>query len=124
MMATCSAAPAYPYAEPPAPARFLADAEAALRDALTESLAGLELCDRNMLRFHYFHGLGVDQLAEMFCSHRATVVRQLARIRERMLRDTRRGLAARLPVDRAQLDHLHELVRSRFDLAVTRVLRS
>jgi RNA polymerase sigma-70 factor (ECF subfamily) len=106
------------------PARFLADAEAAFRDALTESLESLELCDRNMLRFHYFHGLGIAQLAEMFCSQRATVIRQLARIRERMLRDTRRRLAARLPVDRHELDRLLDVARSRFDLAVTRVLRT
>jgi RNA polymerase sigma-70 factor len=99
-------------------------AEAAFRDALTDSLEGLELCDRNMLRFHYFHGLSVDQLADMFCSHRAAVVRQLARIRERVLRDTRRGLAVRLQLDKHELDHLVERVRSRLDLAIARVLRT
>jgi RNA polymerase sigma-70 factor len=100
------------------------DAEAAFRDALTDSLDGLELCDRNMLRFHYFHGLSIDQLANMFCSQRAAVVRQLARIRERVLRDTRRGLAVRLEVDKHQLDHLADLARSRLDLAIARVLRT
>ena len=124
MMASCSAASAFPLPERPTPARFLIDAEAAFRGALTESLDGLELCDRNMLRFHYFHGLSVDQLADMFCSPRAAVVRQLARIRDRMLRDTRRGLAARLPLDKHQLDQLLEIARSRFDLAITRILRT
>src|SRR5512140_1184157 len=124
MMASCSAAPAFPLTERPTPARFLVNAEAAFRAALTESLDGLELCDRNMLRFHYFHGLTVDQLAEMFCSHRAAVVRQLARIRERMLRDLRRGLASRLLLDRPALDQLLEVVRGRFDLAITRMLRT
>jgi RNA polymerase sigma-70 factor len=124
MVASCSAAPVFPLTEPPVPARFLVDAEAAFRGALTDSLDGLELCDRNMLRFHYFHGLSVDQLADMFCSQRAAVVRQLARIRERVLRDTRRGLAARLPVDKHQLEHLIDLARSRLDLAITRVLRT
>jgi RNA polymerase sigma-70 factor (ECF subfamily) len=124
MMASCSLAPAFPLTERPAPARFLIDAEAAFRDALLESFEGLALCDRNMLRFHYFHGLGVDQLAELCCSHRPAVVRQLARIRERMLRDARRGLAARLPLDRHQLDRLLEVARGRFDLAITRILRA
>lgn len=104
--------------------RLLAGAEAAFRDALVESLESLELCDRNLLRFHYFHGLGVDQLAEMFSSHRTAVLRQLGRIRDRMLRDTRRGLAARLPLDKSQLDRLFDIARDRFDLAITRVLRS
>ena len=97
--------------------------ETAFRDALIESLDGLELCDRNLLRFHYFHGLGPDQLAEMFASHRATVMRQLGRIRERLLRDTRRGLAARLQLDKPELDRLLDVARRRFDLAIARVLR-
>jgi RNA polymerase sigma-70 factor len=118
--------------EPPTPPlpqaehelRLPAGAEAAFRDALVESFEGLELCDRNLLRFHYFHGLGVDQLAEMFSSPRAAMRRQLGRIRERLLRDTRRGVAARLPLDRPALDRLLDLARRRFDLAITRVLRS
>jgi len=123
-MASCSAASAFPLTERPTPARFPVGAEPAFRGALTDSFEDLELCDRNMLRFHYFHGLSVDQLADMFCSSRAAVVRQLARIRDRMLRDTRRGLAARLPLDKHELDQLLDVVRSRFDLAITRVLRT
>ena len=123
MVASCSPA-SVSLPEPPVPARFLVGAEAAFRAALTDGLEALELCDRNMLRFHYFHGLSVDQLADMFCTHRAAVIRQLARIRERLLRDTRRGLAARLPLDRQALDHLIDVARSRLDLALTRILRS
>jgi RNA polymerase sigma-70 factor (ECF subfamily) len=124
MMASCPAAPVFSLAERPASARFPVAAEAAIRRALAESFENLEVCDRNMLRFHYFHGLTVDQLAEMFCSHRAAVVRQLARIRERMLRDLRRGVATRLLLDRPALDQLLEVVRDRFDLAITRLLRT
>lgn len=98
--------------------------ETAFRDALIESLDGLPLCDRNLICFHYFHGLGADQLAEMFSSHRAAVVRQLGRIRERLLRDTRRGLAARLPLPKDALDRVLDVARSRFDVAIARVLRS
>lgn len=113
----------------PAPARgsqgrLVAGVEAAFRAALLESFEGLEPRDRNLLRFHYGHGLGVDQLAEMFSRHRAAVRRQLGRIRARLLRDTRRGLAARLRIDKPQLDGLLDLARSRFDVALTRVLRS
>ena len=98
--------------------------ETAFRDALVESLDGLALCDRNLIGFHHFHGLGADQLAEMFSSTRTAVVRQLGRIRERLLRDTRRGLEARLALPREALDRVLDVARSRFDVAIARVLRS
>ncbi len=130
MVALCSAlstpalAHAHPHTEAARQARALADAEAAFRDVLAQSLAGLELRDRNLLRFHYFHGLGVDQVAALCCRPRTTVVRQLARIRARMLRDTRRGLAARLPLARPELDRLVDLADRRFDVALARLLRA
>jgi RNA polymerase sigma-70 factor, ECF subfamily len=108
--------------ERPSLTRFLVGAEAAFRDALTASVAGLALGDRNLLRFHYFHGLPVERLADMFCVPRPAMVRQLARIRERLLRDTRHRLAAQLPADKDALDRLIEVARSRFDVAVARVL--
>jgi hypothetical protein len=98
--------------------------EAAFRDALTDSFERLELSDRNMLRFHHARGLPVAQLARLFCSQPAAVSRQLARLRERMLRDTRRGLASRLALDPAELDRLIELARDRFDVALARILRA
>jgi len=120
MMAPSSRA-APPVGEPvlPEPRRGV---ESAFRDAVTNSVERLELCDRNLITFHYFHGLGVDQLSEMFSIPRAGMVRQLTRIRERLLRDTRRGLAARLPLERDELDRVLELARRRFDLVITRVL--
>jgi RNA polymerase sigma-70 factor len=121
MIASCHATSKA--SEPTGEARLLADAEDAFRGALADSLEALELGERNLLRFHYFHGLTAEQLAALVYRPAAAVARQLARIRERMLRDVRRGLAARLPLDRAALDHLLELVRGRFDLAVARLLR-
>lgn len=106
------------------PARSPTGVEAAFRDALLASFDALELCDRNLLRFHYFHGVAVEQLADMFSTPRATVARRLARIRERLLRDTRRGLALRLELDGHGLDRLLEVARERFDLAIARSLRS
>jgi hypothetical protein len=119
MIATCRVS----QSEPPSLDR-IPGVEAAFRDALTESFHGLELCDRNVLRFHYFHRLTVDQLADVLRSHRAAVIRQLARIRERILRETRRTLAARLMLERHELDQLHDVARQRFDLAITWLLRS
>src|SRR4051812_23231525 len=106
MMASCSPAPMALAPERASQVRVLASAEAAFRDALIESFNSLALCDRNLLRFHYCHGLGPDQLAELFASHRAAVLRQLGRLRERVLRDTLRGLTARISLDKHRLDRL------------------
>lgn len=131
MMASSS--PAWtPQVERRSQPRLGTSVETAFRDALLESLDGLPLGDRNLLSFHYVHGLGADSLAEMFSTHRAAVVRRLGRIRERLLRDTRRGLEARLVpegnaargIDWPALDRVLDVARSRFDLAIARVLRA
>jgi len=117
------AAPAAP-AERPSQPRIRGGVEAAFRDALVESFEGLALCDRNLIRLHHCHGRGVDQLAAMLSTHPTAVVRQLARLRDRLLREVGRGLAARLPLDRDALDRLLDVVHRRFDIALARVLRS
>jgi len=132
MMASWSPAQALQVAERRSQPRLGTSVETAFRDALIESLDDLPLCDRNLIGFHYFHGLGADRLAEMFSTHRAAVVRQLARIRDRLLRDTLRGLAARLRLERSELgapdrpalDRVLDVARSRFDVALATVLRA
>ncbi|HEX3483319.1 MAG TPA: hypothetical protein VHT91_50250 [Kofleriaceae bacterium] len=134
MMATWSPASTPPAAERRSPPRLATSIETAFRDALIDSLDGLPLCDRNLIAFHHFHGLGADRLAELFSIHRTAVVRQLARIRERLLRDTLRGLAAWLELerrerggdvpDRPALDRVLDVARSRFDVALATVLRA
>jgi hypothetical protein len=118
------ASPSTPPPPEPASTRLVGGVEAAFRDALTDSFDRLELSDRNMLRFHHARGLPVEQLARLFCSQPGAVSRQLARLRERLLRDTLRGLAARLALERPELDRLIEIARDRFDLALARILRA
>jgi DNA-directed RNA polymerase specialized sigma24 family protein len=133
MMASWSPASTPEVAERRSQPRLGTSVETTFRDALIESLDDLPLCDRNLICFHYVHGLGADRLAEMFSTHRAVVVRQLARIRERLLRDTLRSLAARLrlehsertgPIPGPALDRVLDIARSRFDIALATVLRA
>ncbi|HET9622618.1 MAG TPA: hypothetical protein VFP84_14700 [Kofleriaceae bacterium] len=117
------ASPAAPVPPPAAPgSRLLVDAEAACRAALLASLAALEVGDCNLLRFHYLHGVALAPLADMFCTPPSAMARQLARLRERIVRDTRRGLAARLALGKPELDRLADIVRARFDHVIARVL--
>jgi DNA-directed RNA polymerase specialized sigma24 family protein len=125
MVASCATpTSSQAYSEAARQARRNADAEAAFRDVLARSLAGLELCDLNLLTFHHVHRLSVDQLAEMFCRPRAAVARQLGRIRERLLREIQRGLATRLVLPRPELERLLDLARSHLDHAIARLLRA
>jgi RNA polymerase sigma-70 factor (ECF subfamily) len=124
MMASWCSAPSPEVPERASQAQIRGGVEAGFRGALVDSFERLDLCDRNLLRLHHGHGRGVAQLAAMLSTHPATVARQLARLRERLLRDTRRGLAARLPLDGDELDRLIDLARRRFDLAIARVLRA
>jgi RNA polymerase sigma-70 factor len=123
MMASTASAPPPCAAERASQVRIRAGVEAGFRAALLDAIDDLAVCDRNLLRFHYFHRVGIDQLAVMFSAQRAAVIRQLDRIRDRLLRDTRRGLAARLPLEPGEIDRLIDVARSRFDLVISRVLR-
>jgi hypothetical protein len=60
----------------------------------------------------------------MYGVHRATIVRQLATIRETIERATHRGLQTRLGADRREVEGVMDLIRSRFDASVERLLRT
>lgn len=100
------------------------EAEAAFRAALLDALHGLALGDRNLVRLHYGHRRSLVELAAMFSTQPAAIARQLARICERLLRDIRRGLAARLARPRREIDALMTLARGCLELAIASVLRA
>lgn len=94
------------------------------REAFEEAVAALEPRERNLLRLHFLQKVTLDALATMYGVHRATVVRQLAKIREHIERATHRGLETRLGADRREVDSVMDLIRSRFDASVERMLRT
>lgn len=65
-----------------------------LRDALEQSITGLPVRLRTVLRLHYLEGVPADALATMYGVHRATTTRWLAEARQRVLEATRLQLAA------------------------------
>lgn len=94
------------------------------RSAFSVALEGLGVEDRNFLRMHYVDGVSVEALATMHGVHRVTMSRRLAKVRNAIGVALRRELSVRLRVDRAELQSILRLVRSRLDLSLRRHLAS
>ncbi len=90
----------------------------------TAAVGKLDRRDRNVLRLHLLGGVTLEALAQMYGVHRATVVRWLAAAREAVLAGTRAHVADRLHAPADELDEMFELVRSRVELSVERLLAS
>lgn len=95
------------------------------RAAFEEAVGALGPRERNLLRLHFLRNVTLDALAAMYGVHRATIVRQLAKIRDELDRATRNGLREKLGgADAREIDGVMDLVRSRFDVSVERLLRT
>jgi len=96
----------------------------AFRRALEASLRALEPRERNLLRMHLLGGVTLPALASMYGVDRATVVRWLAKARERVLEGTRAELGAKTGASAAEIESLLGLLASRADVTIERLLRS
>ncbi len=96
---------------------------AAFRGAFVAALSELDAHDKNLLRLHLVGGMTLADLGRMYGMHRATVVRHLARIRERIFARTKRALQGELKIDDREFSSLLGLVQSRLDVSVTSLLR-
>jgi RNA polymerase sigma-70 factor (ECF subfamily) len=94
------------------------------REAFEDAVAALTPRQRNLLRLHFLRKVTLEALASMYGVHRATIVRHLATIRDELERATQRGLRARLGAGPAEVESVMDLIRSRFDVSVERLLRT
>jgi len=90
----------------------------------TAAVAKLERRDRNLLRLHLLGGVTLEQLAQMYGVHRATVVRWLGAARSALFDATRAHVASTIGAPADELDQMFDLVRSRVELSVERLLAS
>lgn len=97
---------------------------AVFRDAFTDAVAGLEPRERNLLRLHYMRHVTLDRLATMYGVHRATIVRHLAKIRESIEKATKKSLRERLGAEAREVDSVLDLISSRYDASVERLLQT
>jgi RNA polymerase sigma-70 factor (ECF subfamily) len=96
----------------------------AFGQALRESLAGLPVEERNLLRLYLVDRLNIAAIGAIFKVHRATIARWIADVRAKVLEGTHARLRQRLQVSDSDADSLARLVRSQLDVSVLRLLRS
>ena len=91
--------------------------------AFAEAVGALDPSDRLVLRQHLVEKLTIDQIGALYHLHRATAARRLARAREALLDGARTRLARRLGLAPERLAAALDLIASRLDASVERVLR-
>lgn len=94
----------------------------AFRRAFERAARSLDVEDRNLLRQHFVHQLGIDQLATILGVHRATAARRITRARAELMARTRTELLAELNLSLADLDSVLRFVESQVHVTVERVL--
>lgn len=95
----------------------------AFREALRRAAASLTAKERNLLRYHYVHELGLDEIAGIHRVSRSTVGRRLARARAQLVQHARDALCELLGLHGADLEREIASLRSAIDVTLRRVLR-
>lgn len=90
--------------------------------ALKAAVSALSADELELLRSHLVDGLSIDQIGEHAQVHRATAARRLERARERLCRGIRAEIKQRLRINPTEIDELFDLVRSRLEISMRRVL--
>jgi RNA polymerase sigma-70 factor, ECF subfamily len=97
---------------------------AVVPEAMRVGLATLTARQRNLLRQRYLFDMSTDRLAIMYSVHRATAFRWLEEARVALFAGMRQALGERLKVAEHELDGVIELLASRVDVSVRRLLDS
>jgi len=95
----------------------------AFKEAFAKAFARLEPKERNLLRYYVSDSLSIDQIAPIYRVHRATVARWLARIRAKLLKETKCVLRERLDVDEDEFQSIITMIHSRLDASLSALLR-
>jgi RNA polymerase sigma-70 factor (ECF subfamily) len=97
-------------------------AAAELKAAFEQTLARLSVREANIVRLYFLDGVTMTELASVYRVSVRTIERWIARLRVRLLKDTRRRLAERLRLPASELDELIEVVRSQLHVSMRRFL--
>jgi len=92
--------------------------------ALRAAIAALDERSRALLRYQLIEGWSVEQIGRAYDVHRTTAWRWVEAVRSELGDRIRRELATRLELATDELDSIIQLVRSRVDVSLERVLGS
>jgi RNA polymerase sigma-70 factor (ECF subfamily) len=91
----------------------------AFKRCFKAAFARLSLHDRDLVRRHHLDGLSLEELAKLYGTHRATVARWLAKVRERLVTETRAALRDELSAN-TDLDDVLAMIASRLEASLSR----
>lgn len=91
--------------------------------AFREAIGALTSRERNLLRYHFLAGLGIDQIGTLYHVHRATAARWIAQARQRLANQTRKRFLRAAPNHAHSFSRILELVRSQLSLNLTSLLK-
>jgi RNA polymerase sigma-70 factor (ECF subfamily) len=93
------------------------------RGAFEAAVGALEPRDRNLLRYYYVDGLGVERIGALYRVHAATASRWLSAARGKLLEGIREALRARLGLQETEIDSFVGAARSGLELSLHRILQ-
>ena len=89
--------------------------------AFEHALAALDADDRLLLRLHTLERARGEDLARLLEVDRSTIMRRLARARERLLEETRAAMMSELGLSKEEFESVVRDVQSRIDLSLSRL---
>jgi len=95
-----------------------------IKGAFADAVSGLAPKQRAFLRHAYVDRLTLDQIAQSYSIHRATVARVLKSAREQLIEHTRTNVIAAVGVAPAELGSALSTIEQRLELSLSRLLKS
>jgi RNA polymerase sigma-70 factor (ECF subfamily) len=96
----------------------------AFKKAFHDAVSELDPELRTILRLHYVDGTTLEQVSAALGIGRSTVVRRISEARESILEAARRLVRERVAIDPVEFDSILQLLRSKLELSLVRVLQS
>jgi RNA polymerase sigma-70 factor, ECF subfamily len=90
--------------------------------AFRAALAALTSRERNLLRYQFLRGVGIDAIARLYDVHRATAARWVLRAQARLGDETRAQVLALIGADTGSVSRIAVLLRSRLSLSLAALL--
>ena len=93
-------------------------------EALRDAFLALPPRDRNICRYYYAEGLGIDEIGLLYKVHRSTAARWLNQITTDLVETTRKRMMEKLGANRAEVASLVKMLESRIDVALRHVVET